>query len=146
MADAVSAEWQSEARGIPMWSGAHTLGGMICVQPHSVVDGKRVYGSASAVYLDDYDGLQEVCEVDVDPFVVDLGHLDTQAAFRRRLAVRLGCPEDLANQGVVVYRRRAWFICAGPLEMDAHEWCKCMGYEDVDNRLLALVRAWCSVK
>lgn len=135
------ADWKDEARGIPVWVGANLVGGMVCVAPHKVKAGRRVYGSATAARLDGY-GLREVCEVDVDPFVLALDNPDTQAAYLRRLALRLGCPEEVAGEGVMFYRRGDWFVAAGPWEDDVPEWYAMVGNDDVSDRLLALVRAW----
>lgn len=138
------ADWKDEARGIPVWVGANLVGGMVCVRAHDTENGERIYGSAAAVRLDGY-GLREVCEVDVDPFVLALDHPDTQAAYLRRLAIRLGCPEEVASAGVMFYaapRSAYWTVAAGGLD-DCGDWVWCRDVApNVSDRLLALVRAW----
>ena len=125
------ADWKDEARGIPVWVGAFAYAG--ADGPELVEEGDveselyRRYASECLPALDNH---------------------DTQAAFLRRLALRLGCPEEVASAGVMFYaepRSAYGTVAAGGLD-DCGDWVWCRDVApNVSDRLLALVRAWRSV-
>lgn len=54
--------------------------------------------------------------------VLALDNADTQAMYLPRLAIALGCPEDIAEDGVVVYMGRdGWSIGAGAFDVEPSE-------------------------
>lgn len=114
---ATAGDLDFHARGIPVWPGAHVrmdwsmeyLGEAGCdVVEEFVAEGivlGRPEGDAEAherwlwYAFDRRIGQDNRADVFLRP---DLTHPDTRAAFDRRLALRLGCLEAVANQGVVV--------------------------------------------
>jgi len=155
----VSESWQSVARGIPVWAGARVnvegsdgLGR--CVDVWVGVKGSTdpEGNSAPLVWvarndLSDADGCDTVAPADCGP---DLSDADTQASYLRRLAIRLGCDEQAAGEGVVFAdRHTGWAIMAGSWCWDSTGGCV-MAWERLvaagePDRLLALSRAWSEV-
>lgn len=124
--------WRDEAKGLPVWPGALFYDGddhftSVC---SSTGDG-CVKSNGDEVHA-----LAARC-------IPALDNPDTFAAFLRRLAIRLGCPEDVAAGGVLFYRRGVWTICAGPSDWETGvpEWVEESGGNG-DDCLLAAVRAW----
>ena len=136
-------------RGVPVWRGASVVevtsgATFLCVQepdeeggfntaPDPVeygYEGKRLAGSG-------YVGLGDV--------VVNLSDPDTQPAYLRRLAVRLGCPEGVAQEGVRFYQvmRGLWILDAGFVHLSFRaQWSRGFERLGTNNRLLALALAW----
>ena len=80
--------------------------------------------------------------------VVNLEDGDVLAAFDRRLALRLGAPEEAVREGVIFYRYNGvWILSAGNPE---RYWWRNSNDgrfgEDTEDERLARVRAWNSVK
>lgn len=133
------ADWKDEARGIPVWVGAAI--------------GRVGHGYVGTAYQVGTVLVYVMCHKDAagvrldwrDEAYPDLSDPDTQAAYLRRLAIRLGCPEEVANAGVMFYaepRSAYWTAAAGGLD-DCGDWVWCRDVSpNVDDRLLALVRAW----
>lgn len=147
--------WKEEARGIPPWPGAHVHHCLLGDDRTDIVtwlvdkpgfENWRVESYVTGFHLDTFGGSW----ADV-PMVLALDNPDTCAAFMRRLAVRLGCPEEVAEIGTMFYEERrepgTWVLAAGGRRGGAWEWwCELVsGMPGTDNRLLALVRAWRSV-
>ena len=79
---------------------------------------------------------------------VALDQADTRAAFVRRLALRLGCPEQEVDEcvGFCVYTDGGWLAVAGIADEDGvYPWMH-GEWAQTGDRLLALVRAWRSVE
>lgn len=117
--------WLDLARGIPVPLGAscHAWSDVDPPGPGKWMPGR--------VCESDYPGLVGVMHrtrpVLVGHFraanvVPALDDPDEQAAHLRRLAAALGCPEDIAEDGVVVYMGRdGWNIGAGAFDVDPNE-------------------------
>lgn len=142
--------WQEEARGIEPWAGAaiyRTPGGYIgtAYQVGQVL----VYGA----YHKDAAGFRLSWH---DECVPNLSDPDTCAAFDRRLALRLGAPEEMVNRAFCVVvmqdpQTDTWIlhvhagaVSPGDYIDDLFEWHEQVRV-DTDDRLLARVRAWRSV-
>lgn len=145
-------DWKNEARGIPPWPGAHVHHCILGDDRTDIVtwlvdkpgfENWRVESYVTGFHLDTFGGSW----ADV-PMVLALDNTDTCSAFVRRLAVRLGCPEEVADVGVMFYtepRSAYWTVAAGGLD-DGGDWVWCRDVSpNVSDRLLALVRAWRSV-
>lgn len=132
--------WKEEARGLPVWAGA-----LVYDEDSAAVVVDEVADNGDALI----DGC--TCSIALARCVLALDNPDTCAAFVRRLAVRLGCPEEIAEIGTMFYKTRrepgTWVLAAGGRRGGAWEWwCELVsGASGTDNRLLALVRAWRSV-
>lgn len=80
--------------------------------------------------------------------VLALDNADTQAAYLRRLAVALGCPEEAAGEGVRFYEASGWWhIDAGCIphkDGETESWWDGPDLSDArtTDRLLALALAW----
>lgn len=148
-------DWKPEARGIPVWEGA------FIVTPAGNVDGP----------VEEIDGTMLILRGGSTQYPAAfcgpaLSHADTCAAFLRRLAIRLGCPEEVAGEGVIAsvdtvivpascradgleYRSVRLFLSAGHVKREDYIDAETVWSENVevgtDNRILALVRAWRSV-
>lgn len=148
----VGMTWRTEAKGLPVWEGALFYDGddeftQVCAG----VDDNRVIAGG-----DSWDSQPSRCTPALD-------NPDTFAAFLRRLAIRLGCPEEMAGEGVIAavdevfvpasrrsdgkdYRVTRLYIVAGFVKskdyIDADvewRWNADVGTPDP---LLAAVRAW----
>lgn len=129
--------WRDEAKGLPVWEGA------LFYDDDSGF--KRVCTSVDTQYVyfngDECMSRASVCTPALD-------NPDTFAAFLRRLAIRLGCPEEVAAGGVAFSRRGpfAWVVYAGwnPASW-GWAWAVGVTFGDdkmTDDRLLAAVQAW----
>ena len=131
-------DWMDEAQGIEPWTGAVLLGGGRCICLRGVVAGydDPLWGHP--------DSARVPCRVEDAP-PPDLRDADTLAAFDRRLALRLGAPEEAVREGVLFFRcpdegSRCWEVVAGH-----HAWTVALTDDDFeipDDSLLARVRAW----
>lgn len=136
--------WQDVVRkhNIPVWVGARVCG----VGPLSPAGwvvrldatGGEVFGNGGVVWA-----------APMSWFRLDLAHPETRAGYLYRLAVRLGCPEGVAAEGVVVdFLGGEWAItiAAGAREMgqseQRFEWLRRVELDPCDSLLLALVLAW----
>lgn len=88
--DLIAADWKTEARGLPVWPGAFVVHG-------EESDGPAEDYAADTVCI--RDGMTFWPAEECSP---DLANPDTLAAFDRRLALRLGAPEEAVAQGVIV--------------------------------------------
>lgn len=131
-------DWKSEARNLPTWPGAFAYFAA-SESAELVVDVGDGWAFNDSVYE---------TRTRAELVALALDHPDTQAAYLRRLAIRLGCPEEVANAGVVFYAEEGyayWTVAAGGLD-DCGDWVWCPEEvaPNVGDRLLALVRAWSS--
>lgn len=129
------ADWKSEARNLPTWPGAFAYFPASEVA-ELVVDAGDGWAFNDSVYE---------TRTRAELVALALDHPDTQAAYLRRLAIRLGCPEEVAGEGVTFARESAsspkWWIAAGASYGDPSRFIDVVRV-DTDDRLLALVRAW----
>jgi hypothetical protein len=128
--------WQSCAHGIPVWPGARIL---FC----GSVD------TCTEVYEDAVVGTNASYSP-ADACVPALSNHDTRMAYLRRLAVRLGCPEEVADLGLVIELTPGWLnLMAGAVEGLPNEWAFRWVYRypcpDGDT-LAALALTWKAVK
>lgn len=126
-------DWTSEVRGIKPWPGARVLSrdkSWLVVRTPPPARGAEWFEIDSVVRS----------RIAVADAVLDLTHADTRSGFDRRLAVGLGAPEEVADQGVVFYwDGRFWRMNAG---VAAWEWCG-RDLEVIEEQpLLARVMAW----
>lgn len=140
--------WQQEAVGIEPWYSATTTMGESFVE----FEEERTHAVTGERYIH---------RVERVITVPDLEDPDTLAAFDRRLALRLGAPEEAVREGVMVevFVRKTWHLhmVAGvpcswaeegvswPQEGVSWPWEAMVDVGDVSNTLLARVRAWKSV-
>lgn len=135
------ADWKDEAANLPLWPGCTYYTGESPGDFDEVAQMPTLAASPATFSCDGmYPGDPLSCPA--------LDHPDTQAAYLRRLAIRLGCPEEVANAGVVFYAEEGyayWTVAAGGLD-DCGDWVWCPEEvaPNVGDRLLALVRAWSS--
>ena len=138
-------DWREAARGIPVWEGAAAW-----------FEGKRwrvtrlwpsVDGGEDRASLECLDGSGDGEIPPISDVVPDLADPDTRAAYDRRLALALGCPEAYADAGVRFYSMgyvtvHRWTIDAGvrPHRYDS-EWEQTV-HADTDDPLLARALAW----
>lgn len=153
--------WQDVVRkhNIPVWPGAHvrerddTAAGIVLN-----VRGDRLDVWVNGFHVEADDGAWHASDC-----VLDLEHPETRAGYLYRLAVRLGCPKEVAAEGVVAHIDRpgpSWHEPhrAPPLYLligagrpyrarsehdtnEPHSWWKGIKVETEDV-LLALARAW----
>lgn len=128
--------WRQEARLILPWEGAQTT------RP----DGRHL-GRVVVAYDNGTVDATEADNLRPGEAVLDLEDPDTRAMFDHRLARRLGAPEDVVREGVMVFRSNedVWCVVAGrPVESDGFgRWYRSFlaaGCGD-DGRLFR-VRAW----
>lgn len=152
--------WQEEARGIEPWRGA--VGFCVRGSERTVV----------WVWGDEDDRQVRYAELSgegwpASEFTPNIENPDTCAAFDRRLALRLGAPEEVVREGVIIavdeivvpaerrpdgveHRRHVLCVVAGLVKRadyidDPLEWSDTVDV-DTPDPLLARVRAWWSVK
>lgn len=120
----MTTDWKEAARGIPVWEGCLEMyGGRV-----EAIDGPNIRKR---------DGLT-VGYRSPATSGPDLSDPDTRSAYDRRLAIALGCPESIANRGVIVHTMDGgpWMIHAG------FGWTRPLGISgDVDG-ILARALAW----
>lgn len=158
--------WRQEAVGIPVWEGAHvyTPTGRAIVTGSSAKFSAR-YGVYGGVHEGVMQGRRTVHWRDL---VLNLTEPDTRMAFLRRLAIRLGCPTAVADEGVIAfvetvtipasrrpdgqeYRDRRLYLMAGAVRSVDYidspvTWTEHVSLPmDTGDILLALVRAWKAV-
>lgn len=135
--------WPDYARGIPLWHGAafytlnDTYAAALCTGWRRLAGKGRCVVSDTAVYP------EKECFPALDK-------PDTQAAYLRRLAIRLGCPEDAAEAGVMFHNtEKCVVICAGGWERyDAETrevhftWERELPTVTPTVRIKALAQAW----
>ena len=131
--------WQEAARGIPVWPSAYFYS--VGYERKQMCTEISVYTNppiASGVYGYSH---QEV--------IVALDHPDTRAAYDRRLAVALGAPADVVDDGVVIeflYGEYAMVLFAGPSELGQSEqefaWTSRVELDRFDDPILARALAW----
>jgi hypothetical protein len=146
-------DWREAARGIPVWSGARVIFTESATDPRLYPE-RRGRSYAGIAVRERHEGVWVVgwlegewSDREAASLVPDLSDPDTQAAYLRRLAIMLGCPEEVAGEGVVVYPWTepgwsGWIIEAGSSREEpggAWAWRLDLG---TDDRLLALARAW----
>lgn len=153
--------WQQEAVGIEPWPGAKVRNeeGVVAVCVCAVGDDGEF-----SVALQDEDwpvliGMYAaiVCHGECQSFVgaiVDLSDPDTLAAFDRRLALRLGAPEDSVREGVRFYwdgSEQEWTLEVGYYRMWFEVFPERDGYphgrdgETGEPSIFARIRAWKSI-
>lgn len=137
--------WQSAARGVPLWVGCR----IVWVNPGVPTNGRPMF----------YVGVEDddLIAMQPGPFtygsryvhsggrvVPDLEDPDTRAMYLRRLAVALGCPEDLADECVGFILYGSWTVVSGCPDNDgafpwsvAPESCR-----DAIGKIEALALAW----
>ncbi len=135
--------WQDAARGIPVWVGAavrerdNTASGVVI----------RIRGDRLDVFVNN-----DHMEMGDDAWYasdcsLDLSDPDTRAAFDRRLAIALGAPENVVNEGVrFFYTEGAWCLACGPRNYPSGESNDPFFYrlssEHQTDPLLARALAW----
>lgn len=146
--------WKDEAANLPLWPGCTYYTGE---SPDDLNEVAQMPTLSASPGTFTHEGLYPG-----DPLAAPaLDDPDTRAAFTRRLALRLGCPEEAANEGVTFYRGGpGWIIAAGqPAVIRGSDTCSWYaevapdivtpeweGWDDGEPaRLVALVRAWRSV-
>jgi hypothetical protein len=160
-------DWREAARGIPVWEGALAL-----FDRRTGWWPGRCLDVADAAFLDlpsGHRGSRTPCEAITrwmdggGEIIPDLSDPDTQPGYLRRLAIELGCPEEVAAEGASFlytpdpyrapdsYGLGTWAIVAGlrPTVFDDNgprpafesEWERSLKL-GTDDRLLALARAW----
>lgn len=135
------ADWKDEARGIPVWEGAKAIHTGINRWPQVVA----LDPSLGVYAREPFESSLSTGFAGKEELILDLSDPDTQAAYLRRLALRLGCPEEVAGEGVIAT------FCGGGLQLRAgaarrspyNVWTETVDV-GTDDRLLALVRAWTS--
>lgn len=154
-------DWKREAVGIEPWAGA-----VVC-DPNAPSRFARIVGlgwgplgAGDGWRIRENDGTEKSASRGY--FIPDLSDPDTLAAFDRRLALRLGAPEEAVREGVMfIYADAAhgldayWTIAAGEPNWNLEDWSwdVVFGLSErhrpslgTDDPLLARVRAWNSVK
>lgn len=124
--------WQQEAVGIEPWPYCR----LAWIGPGRVPTGVTLVWGVAYFHPDDMKNI-----------VVDLSDPDTLAAFDRRLALRLGAPEEMVREGV-----RISFV-GFDMMVSVSGWSSNVTFGDYvgpdfarhDQRLLARVRAWKSI-
>lgn len=130
--------WQEEARGIEPWPPTWIVPGRkVGEGPFATFEqtGRPIF--TGPWYKPDADGRA----------LVALDDPDVLAAFDRRLARRLGAPEEHVKDGAVVFTSAGQCCLRAGLGrfIDDWEW-RADVTVDTDDPLLARVRAWRSVK
>lgn len=138
-------DWREAARGIPVWEGA----AMLWRELASEWEPNPRWRSARSEGFGNYGWVAygDNSLVPQDRAIPDLADPDTRAAYDRRLALALGCPEEHANVGVRFrhegnFGGHAWTIDAGarPHRYDS-EWERTARIATADP-LLARALAW----
>ena len=144
-------DWREAARGIPVWEGAAAW-----------FEGKRwrvtrlwpsMDGHEDRASLECLDGSGDGEIPPIRHAVPDLADPDTRAAYDRRLALALGCPEAYADVGVRFRRLSSlspsagWIVEAGHDEHDFYDgpaWTSepRTVAADAEDPLLARALAW----
>lgn len=127
--------WQQEAVGIEPWPYCR----LAWIGPGRVPTGVTLVWGVAYFHPDDMKNI-----------VVDLSDPDTLAAFDRRLALRLGAPEEMVREGVRFYWEpggQEWNVEAGYYRSwwTAWAWSPGCAGSTGDAALLARVRAWKSI-
>lgn len=153
--------WQEEAVGIVPWIGAQIVNdnGDVGIQ----VEEPNSEGWFNVMRIPAQWDLVGFCVAralpgEDPPFIGSVPNLedpDTLAAFDRRLALRLGAPEDAVREGVVFFQEGSTWICAAGGYLGetraGHNVARLRWYHDAGwldgatDTLLARVRAWKSV-
>jgi len=153
--------WRTEAHNLPLWPGAFAYVPRIYAPDGNAV---LVQDAGDGWFYVDNDARTR-CRSEVA--VVALDHADTRAAFVRRLAVRLGCPAEAADEGVITFVDKVFVPAASRVDGkdyrdvrlmlmaggtrgvdyidDPVVWNQCVSVA-TDELCLALVRAWRSVE
>lgn len=137
--------WQEAAKGIPVWEG--------CLATDGDGDNWRILETGGRFYVARirHPRCGNVCEGRPIDLVPDLTDPDTRAAYIRRLAVALGCPEEVADQEVAFRpcpnRAGWWHVYAGHPGSDedgpfVSGWVSATLMPETTNRDLALALAW----
>ena len=116
-------DWISEARDIPPWKCAR----LRWVGPEPLPPGVELWF-----------GVADLSPDDLACCVVDLEHPDTLAAFNRRLALRLGAPDHMAADGVIMGPVDAGLVVHVGLGWTT----RVVDVGGTRDPLLARVRAW----
>ena len=126
-------------RGVPVWVGARVQCGADRASWGTVVD-----TGDNVVTVRHWATRSEV-EAEKHDCLLFLDDPDTQPAYLRRLAVRLGCPEEVVQEGVRFYQvmRGLWILDAGFVHLSFRaQWSHGFERLGTNNRLLALALAW----
>lgn len=126
--------YEAEVRSIYPWIGAKLAGGGGMVT--------ELWGNYVRTTLN-----SSPRAWDRDEYSVDLTDPDTLAAFDRRLALRLGAPEEYVKDGAIVFTSAGQCCLRAGLGrfIDNWEW-RADVTVDTDDPLLARVRAWNNAK
>lgn len=123
--------WQQEAVGIEPWPYCR----LAWIGPGRVPTGVTLVWGVAYFHPDDMKNI-----------VVDLSDLDTLAAFDRRLALRLGAPEEAVREGVIASVVDGHVVAVAGFRPDCRQPAWERGVEvRTSDGLLARVRAWKSI-